>query len=90
MEFTLPVFLSLLTTMSLQLTAIITAPIYHATPKHSPIELFLNYTNNQSSYEELLNNPVNAPKADAKPNNESVNLNIWANEAQEHNAQTTQ
>ena len=90
MALSLPIFLSLLTTMSLQLTSIITAPIFYATPKGSPIELFLNYKNNQSSYEELLNNPANTPQSDAQPNNESLNLNIWANESLEHNAQITQ
>lgn len=79
MEFSLPVFLSLLTTMSLQLTAIITTPIYHVTPKHSPIELFLNYTNNQTSYEQLfVNSNTNANQENAAPAAQSVNVDIWS------------
>jgi hypothetical protein len=94
MEFSLPVFLSVLCAMSLQLTAVITAPIHYATPKHSPIELFLNYTNNQSSYEELLNNPTNIEQpptdtASELTSEQSVGINIWNNHNQETKTEIT-
>jgi hypothetical protein len=95
MAFSLPVFLSVLSAMSLQLTAIITAPIHYATPKHSPIELFLNYTNNQTSYEELFINPtrIEQPPTEtaSEPTSEqSVNIDIWSLNNQDSQPEVTQ
>ena len=92
-EFSLPAFLSILTAMSLQLTAIITTPIHYATPKPASIDLFLNYTNNQTSYDQLFitNTDTNdsppgnnqAPQEGIQLSEQSTTLDIWTLNAQQ-------